>query len=319
MIRGIERRKIFRDAKDREDFLERLGNLLLETKTGCYAWALLPNHAHFLVRTGEVPVATVMRRLLTGYVVSFNRRHRRHGHLFQSRYKSLICQEDTYLKELVRYLHLNPLRARIVPDLATLNSYPYSGHSAVMGKKKRAWQDVDYVLSSFGATIRSGRREYRAYVEAGVEQGRREDLSGGGLIRSFGGWSVVKRLRSKRRDHLKSDERILGDSKFVHSILAQADEKITSQSELRRRGYDLDRIAERVSEICYIDREEIFARSRRERRVQAKSLFCFWAVRELGVSLTDVARRLGMSPAGVGYAVQRGEVMARERGYQLTP
>jgi len=87
VIRGIERRKIFRDARDWENFLERFGSLLLETKTACYAWALLPNHAHFLVRTSEVPVATVMRRLLTGYVVSFNRRHRRHGHLFQNRYK----------------------------------------------------------------------------------------------------------------------------------------------------------------------------------------------------------------------------------------
>jgi hypothetical protein len=260
-----------------------------------------------------------MRRLLTGYVVTFNRRHRRHGHLFQDRYKSVICQEDTYLKELVRYLHLNPLRARVVPDLASLNSYPYCGHSAVMGKKKRAWQDVDYVLYSFGVTIRSGRREYRAYVEAGLGQGRREDLTGGGLIRSLGGWSAVERLRLKGRDHLKSDERIVGDSAFVDSILARAEEKITRQSELRRRGYDLDRVAERVCEIYAIDREEIFAGGRRERRVQAKSLFCFWAVRELGVSLTELARRLGMSPAGVGYAVQRGEVLARERGYQLTP
>jgi len=319
MIRGIERRRIFRDVKDRESFLERLGDLLLETKTACYAWALLPNHAHLLLRTGEVPIATVMRRLLTGYVVTFNRRHRRHGHLFQNRYKSVVCQEERYFKELVRYLHLNPLRARIVTDLATLNSYPYCGHSAVMGKKKRAWQDADYVLYSFGATIRSGRRQYLAFVEAGVEQGRREDLTGGGLIRSLGGWRVVERLRLRRRDHRKSDERILGDSEFVDSILTQAQEKITHQSELRRRGYDLDRVAERVSEICAIDRQEIFAGSRREQRVQAKSLFCFWAVRELGVSLTDLARRLGMSPAGVGYAVQRGEVMARERGYQLTP
>jgi putative transposase len=310
IIRGIERRKIFRDAKDRENLLERLGSLLSETKTACYAWALLPNHAHFLLRTGEVALATVMRRLLTGYVVSFNRRHRRHGHLLQNRYKSIICQEDPYFKELVRYLHLNPLRAGIVPNLARLKSYPYCGHSAVLGKKKRVWQDVDYVLHSFGGTIRSGRRGYLAYVEAGVRQGRREDLTGGGLIRSLGGWAVVERLRSKTKDHRKSDERILGDSEFVDSILLRAEEKITRQSELRRRGHDLERIAERVSEIYEIDREEMFAGSRRKQRVLARSLFCFWAVRELGTSLTDLARRLGMSPAGVGYAVQRGEVIA---------
>jgi putative transposase len=92
-----------------ENFLERLGKLLLETNTGCYAWAFLPNHGHFLLRTGGVPLATLMRRLLTGYVVSFNRRHKRHGHLLQNRYKSIVCQEEAYLQELVRYIRLNPL------------------------------------------------------------------------------------------------------------------------------------------------------------------------------------------------------------------
>jgi len=106
IIRGIERRNIFRDNQDRENLLERLGELLLETRTGCYAWAFLANQAHLLLRTGKVPIATLMRRLLTGYVVSFNRRHRRYGHLFQNRYKSIVCQEDLYFKELVRYIHL---------------------------------------------------------------------------------------------------------------------------------------------------------------------------------------------------------------------
>src|SRR5512136_2302918 len=129
IIRGIERRKIFRDDRDRENFLERMGRLLVETKTGCYAWTFLENHAHFLLRTDKIPLATFMRRLLTGYVVSFNRRYKRHGHLLQNRYKSIVCQEDTYLQELVRYIHLNPLRARLVPDLRALDRYPWSGHA----------------------------------------------------------------------------------------------------------------------------------------------------------------------------------------------
>ena len=97
MIRGIERRKIFISDRDRKDFLERLARLLAETETDCYAWAFLPNHAHFLFRTGLTPLATVMRRLLTGYAVSFNSRHKRYGQLFQNRYKSIVCQEDAYL------------------------------------------------------------------------------------------------------------------------------------------------------------------------------------------------------------------------------
>jgi len=318
IIRGIERRNIFRDNRDRENLLERLGKLLPETKTACYAWAFLPNHAHFLFRTGEVPLATLMRRLLTGYVVNFNRRHKRHGHLLQNRYKSIVCQEDTYLQELVRYIHLNPLRAGIVPNLAALDKYPYCGHSAVLGKRKQPWQNVDYVLYSFGKTVGRARKEYSAYVEAGVEQGRRRDLIGGGLVRSLGGWAEAEKLRIRGQDHIKSDERILGDSDFVDSVLAQAEEDYTRQCALKRRGYDLEKIAERVSEIYQVKVREVLARGRGQQRVSARSLFCFWAVRELGISLSALARRLSMSPPGVGYAVQRGEAIANENNYQLT-
>jgi REP element-mobilizing transposase RayT len=121
IARGIERNKIFRDDFDRENFLERLGVIVQETETKCYAWTLIPNHFHLLLKTGSMPIATVMRRLLTGFAVSYNRRHRRHGQLFQKRYKSVLCQEDAYLKELVRYIHLNPYRAKLVADLKALD------------------------------------------------------------------------------------------------------------------------------------------------------------------------------------------------------
>ena len=155
------------------------------------------------------------------------------------------------------------------------------------------------------------------YVEAGVEQGRRRDLIGGGLVRSLGGWAEAEKLRLRGQDHIKSDGRILGDSNFVDSVLAQAEEHYTRQCALRRRGYDLEKIAERVAEIYGIKVGEVFARGRQQRRVGARSLFCFWAVRELGNSLASLAIRLGMSPAGVGYAVQRGEALAHKNGYQL--
>jgi REP element-mobilizing transposase RayT len=96
IVRGIERRAIFRDTRDREDFLGRLSRLLPATGIACYAWALLPNHTHMLLRTAEASIATLMRRRLTGYAVAFNRRHKRIGHLFQNRYKSIVCQEEEY-------------------------------------------------------------------------------------------------------------------------------------------------------------------------------------------------------------------------------
>ncbi len=110
IARGIEQGKILRDDSDRNNFLERLGEILEETKTPCWAWASIPNHIHLLLKTGQTPVAALMRRLLPGSAVSFNRRHRRYRHLFQNRYKSIRCQEDAYLLEWVRYIHLNRTR-----------------------------------------------------------------------------------------------------------------------------------------------------------------------------------------------------------------
>jgi REP element-mobilizing transposase RayT len=317
IIRGIERRKIFLNEEDYEDFLERLATLLPQTKTVCYAWSLLPNHAHLLVRTGVVPLAHVMRRLLTGYAVNFNRRHQRRGHLFQNRYKSILCQEDAYLRELVRYIHLNTVRVGLVADLEGLKGYPYCGHSALLGRKVRPWQDVGYVLGYFGQTVRQARRAYVAYVEAGTAQGRREELTGGGLIRSLGGWAEAKRLRGKGSGHVMSDERILGDSGFVESVLSLVKEEYEGRYELKRRGYDLERIAGRVAELYGMEKEEVFSRGRQKQKVQARSLLCYWAVREAGISFRTLAKRLGISAPGVGYAVERGEGILRENQYEL--
>jgi len=136
MARGIERRKIFRDDKDRKSFLDRLAVILEENQTQCYAWSLIPNHFHLLLRTGPIPLSKVMRRLMTGYAVTFNKRHKRSGHLFQNRYKSVVCEEDTYLLELIRYIHLNPIRSGLVKDLKELDRYPCTGHSAILSHRK---------------------------------------------------------------------------------------------------------------------------------------------------------------------------------------
>jgi putative transposase len=193
IIRGIERRKIFRSDYDRINFVNRLAELIPETNTDCFAWALLDNHAHMLLRTGSVSVAVLMNRLLTGYAGWFNRKHRRHGQLFQNRYKSILCQEDPYLKELLRYIHLNPMRAGLVADIGELDAYPWCGHCVLMNKSEQTWQNIDYVLGLFSDRTREARKRYRGFVEKGVSLGNRPDLVGGGLLRSFGGWWGLSR------------------------------------------------------------------------------------------------------------------------------
>lgn len=318
IIRGIEKRSIFRDAADQDWFVQRFGTLLQSSNTSCYAWALMTNHVHLLLRTGDVGLATLMRRLLTGYAGYFNRRHGRHGQLFQNRYKSVICQQDVYLKELVRYIHLNPLRAGVVTNTRKLRTYVYSGHSVLMGERSCDWQQAGYVLALFGKGIAKARRNYEQYVEQGIEQGRRPELVGGGLIRSMGGWGAVKKLRLKGQDRVKGDVRILGEGAFVEQVLARAEEKFTREHELKRQGYDIDKVEQRVCKVCGIALEELRKSGREKQRVEARSLAIYWAVRELGIDGMSLARRYGLTQSAIVHATRRGEKIAKELNCRLT-
>lgn len=310
ICRGIERRPVFKDDADRDDFVRRLSILLPQTSTRCYAWALIPNHFHLLLKTGAVPIATVMRRLLTGYAVSYNRRHARHGHLFQNRYKSILCQEDAYLLELIRYIHLNPLRAKQISSLEELASYPWCGHGHLLGKKEVDWQVRSESLEQFGHKLSVIRQQYADFVRDGVAQGRRTDLTCGGLIRRAGGWQPLK--EQAKGIHQKSDERILGDGDFVASVLAEAEEKLQHQRRYRQRGITFEFLAESLAAHYALSLSEILSTSKQPRRVKARSLLCYWAVQELGMTATAVAGKIGMTQPAVSRAVERGRELSEE-------
>ncbi len=314
--RGIERRRIFRDDHDRENFINRLGTILFETGTPCYAWALVPNHFHLLLKTGHTPIATVMRRLLTGYAVSFNLRHERHGHVFQNRYKSILCQEDVYLKELVRYIHLNPLRAGLVSTHKELDQYMFCGHGPLAGTSEVEWQSIIEVLTLFGNSGAVARRKYQAFVKKGLRLGRKPELMGGGLIRSAGGWDALKALRNKNV-HLKSDERILGDSDFVESVLVASSEELESRSRLKAKGFDFRAVVKTVSKLFNVEPEELLLPGKRRQRVLARSVLAYWAVRELGMTGTDVGHKLNLSQPSVSRALDRGEQFIRKKKLKL--
>jgi hypothetical protein len=257
-----------------------------------------------------------MRRLLTGHAVFFNKRHRRHGHLFQNRYKSILCQEEPYLRELVRYVHLNPLRAKLVRDVKALGNYPYGGHSAVLGNVKNDWQQVDDVLGLFGKRKSDARKAYVRFVSKGIAQGRRPELTGGGLVRSAGGWAALSALKGEAV-RLKGDERILGDSDFVDAVLKAADEQLERRYRLKAEGFNLDQVAGRVAEVLGIPVERVWEKNRRPQVVAARSLLCFWANTELGMSMTALAALLGLTQPAVSIAARRGEKIAKEMDCQL--
>ena len=309
IIRGIERKAIFKDNADRANFLERLGRIISETETGCYAWVLMTSHVHLLLKTGLAPIATVMRRLLTGYALSFNHRHRRHGQLFQNRYKSFLCEEDVYLKELMRYIHLNPLRARMVKDLKALKKYRWCGHSALMGKAEAIFQDTAYVLKIFGQSFKQARRAYEGYVSKGVKQGRRPDLIGGGLLRSVGGWAKLRGFRDIGV-RIKGDERILGSSDFVERVLKEADEQLEEKYRLQVRVMSLQALVEKVAHYYKIDPENLKSASKERPVTKARRALCYIAVRKLGYKCTDVTKTVDIRAVTVSKAVSLGSKLS---------
>jgi putative transposase len=306
IVRGIEGRNIVDNRWDREDLLSRIGTIALETETAIYAWALLSNHFHLLLRSGPRGLPKYMRRILTGYAVSYNLKHQRHGYLFQNRYKSIVCEEDAYFTELVRYIHLNPLRAGLVGSYSELSRYPWCGHRILLGKTRNTWQDRNYVLRWFGSKMSESVKAYEQFVRKGIERGRRPDLVGGGLVRSLGGWSAVKALRSQGLAE-KGDERILGSGQFVERMLAEADSKLRHQI----RARDLDKQIETViNQVCAreeVERDALRFGSRRAQVSKVRSELAERLVKNLGLSLAETARRLGVSTSGIAKTLRRSK------------
>jgi hypothetical protein len=238
-----------------------------------------------------------MKKLLTGYVVNFNLRHKRYGHLFQNRYKSIICEDEPYLLELSRYIHLNPLRAGMLDDLKGLKNYRWAGHSAVMGRVKRDWQDIDTVLSYFGRGFGAVQR-YEQFVREGILQGRRGELVGGGLIRSLGGWSQVLSLRRKGIK-VASDARILGNDEFVQRLLSEAEAREKETLRLFRRVPELRKLAGSIIEGERVEESELRSGMRKRNVVRARKIFCQLAVGEMGYPGAEVARYLGVTTSSV--------------------
>jgi len=296
--RGIERTQLFRNDTDRADFVTRLAALYEGGHLSVYAWALLPNHVHLLVRTGPSPLCRSMKRLLTGYVVNFNRRHQRVGHLFQNRYKSIVVEDEPYLLELTRYIHLNPLRGNIVPDLAALSRYPWTGHAALVGGVARSWQDTQTILAQFGPTPRRAIAAYQAFVAAGIPLGRRPDLGGGGLLRSLGGWAQVIAARRKGVPPV-ADPRILGSGEFTEHLLAAAALQEKETLRLGRKVVALAPLTQRISAEAGVPEPEMRSGSRRPAVVRARRVLCQVAVHGMGYAGAAVARFLGVTTSSV--------------------
>ena len=298
MGRGIEKTNIFYNNTDRDDFVNRMAALCKKKHLVIYAWVLMNTHFHLLARTGNLPLSSSMRKLLTGYVVNFNLRHQRCGHLFQNRYRSIICEDDPYLLSLTRYIHLNPLRGGIVAKVSELNTFHWSGHPIITGKVKRGWQETETILGYFGISKKEAIRGYKTFIEEGAAIGKNFSREEGSFTTSKGEWSQVLSLQ-RQREKGNSDRRIFGSKNFVTRILSEAGKKEKDTLRLLSKKVDLAYIGRIISIEEGINEKALQSGKKSREIVRVRRLFCQLAVKRLGFSGAEAARYLGITSSAV--------------------
>lgn len=298
MFRGIEKRSIMLDDHDMEELLRRIGRIAEETGTVVYAYALMINHAHLLIRSSESGLSFFMQRLLTGYGRYFNKRHKRVGHVFQNRYLSVVCQDDVYFRTLVGYINLNPVRSGLVPSLHGLATWPWTSHPAVIGRRSVRWLDTESVLSAFGSTLGNARRAYQSFLEGELAQKRSYDFSGGGLIRSVGGSDQLGVLRAKG-EALSGDQRILGSSEFVQRTLEDIQRAKGSGPSLALRIEQAVKDIATVAESFGITVPMLSSGGRSQPAVRARRELVVMLVETHGLSHAQIGRLLGITGQSV--------------------
>ena len=304
IVRGIERRAIFHDPRDYRDFLDRLARLIPETGVLCYAWALMRNHVHLLLQTASTRIATLMHRLLTGYATRFNLRYNRSGHLFQNRYKDILCEEEPYFLELMRYIPLNPVRAGLIRTPEELTGYPWTSYGAVMGRANHPWQTVGPALERFGPDVDSARKAYRSFLVDGWNQPKQDRLEGGGLIRSLGGVAGALEARASGERQM-FDQRILGSGAFVEGVLRQAEAK-ERQAERTAHALTLEQLEKEISTLFCIKPSLLSEPGKAPAISKAKSLLVYAGVNWLKRSLTEMGKITRIATGAASRAYRRG-------------
>jgi REP element-mobilizing transposase RayT len=269
MIRGLEGRSIFCDGGDRQDFVDRLCRLFPECGARCFAWVLMSNHVHLVVQTAAGTLSRVMQRLNTGYAVRFNRLRARRGYLFMDRFRSRVVETDADLIGLIRYVHGNPLEAGLIASLEALATYPWSGHSALVGARPALpFEAVEPTLQLFDENLGRARAELLAWM------GRDEEAPVAPAGAAAPGGTVA--------------------SAPPAAAVPQ-----------RERG-DLSALLRAVCQHYGLEAHELASGRKTPRIVRARSVVAYVAVIELGQIGRTVAGALGVSRASVSAALDRG-------------
>ncbi len=280
MVRGNGGQDIFADDEDRSRFYLLLQEGVEKFGHRIHAFCLMGNHVHLAVQVGEKPLSRIMQHLCFRYTQWVNHRQKRVGHLFQGRYKAIVVDADAYLAELVRYIHLNPVRAKLVKDP---EKYRWSGHRTYMGQEPLLWLTTEWVLSQFGRRLKNSRARYGEFVHLGIKEGHRQEFHEG-----------------------TSGGRLLGDDSFVERAYEKSEQ-------CEEKSETLDEIIERVGKEYGLSEAEMSAPGRQRDRAEARAMIACLVREAPGLSLTELGRRMKRDVSTLSLAADR---ILRRSNYQ---
>jgi putative transposase len=278
--RGNQKQDIFLDDKDLQAFLSYLSEYKTRYPFHLYAYCLMKNHFHLLLGVEGTPLGKVMQSLLFRYTRYFNKRYGKVGHLFQGRYRAILCDKDAYLLKLVRYVHLNPIRAKVVTDP---ERYPWTSHLSYLGKAKQGLVEEDFVLGQFGKKKSLARRRYRRFVLEALHSGHQEK------------YYEVK------------DQRFLGEDSFIDGIEVERGDR-----EVPVYDIPIEVIAQEVSRATGVGRDRLYSLTRSREGAQGRSMVGYLARVISAYMVKDVACHFQRSPMRMSQAIIQFENKLRK-------
>jgi len=282
IARGNQGRTVFHEDRDFTLYRQLLAEYKVQFRFSVYAYALMPSHIHLLLETGQTSLSRIMHRLQFHYTLRANLKYKTHGHLFQGRYKAILCDKDTYLLELSAYIHLNPVRASLVKDPS---HYPWSSYRTYLKPRSEDLVDTSYLLGQFSSNSEVARNRYRRFVEDRLGQGHREDF------------------------YAVKEQRLLGDESFIELIHRTAKAESPHFYEV-----SFAELVSCISSLFELPEEILFSSSRDRRGASGRAVVAYLA-RELGgIRLKDVAEYFKRDPAAISQALRHVEEEIQKKG-----
>ena len=285
MLRGNAGQEIFFDDEDRYHLYLLLQEGISRYGHRIHGFCLMSNHLHVAVQVRDEPLSRIMQNLSFRYTRWVNRKQKRIGHLFQGRYKAILVEEDSYLLELVRYIHLNPVRAKMVRQPSV---YRWSGHRCYLGKEELPWLYTEWVLSQFGKRINTCRQRYEEFVRAGFGEGYREEFHGGG-----------------------EDHRVLGNDRFVEKML-----ETQLCQPYKRNHISMERLVRSVCKEYNLKDADLTSASRNRTASEARQIIGWLALKSDNITLTQVAQYFGRDVTTLSRGVKRMEEKMRNTSFE---